>query len=578
MSAVESSIDEVATTISTMWQSLNNQRTGWLDRVTEVRDYVTSPSTTFTEVGTSLPWKNKTVIPILTQIADALQSYYMAALMPTDDWFRWEGRDIASQQKANLIEEYMRTKINMSGFRQEMNKIVRDWIIYGNCFAGVTYVTETTTSAVTGEEIVNYQGPRLQRISPLDCVMDIHANSFDKTPFITRRMVPIVDVLTHNDTTAGVPYLKSGIDAVKKLRGSRDNEDFVKQYKDKGLKIDGFTTFGEYLDSQYVEILEMWGDVFDPDTGEILKNRVVTIADGSHLLRNDVNPSWDGKKPFVHIGWKGLPDNLYSQGPLDHSVGMQYRIDHLENLKADAFDQVIHPMIKITGDTVEDFNFGPGEKIYVGSDGDVEFMRPDTSVLTADNQIAIYRQYMELSAGSPRESAGFRTPGEKTAFEVSSLQQGADRMFQDKLNHFEEVGIQRILNLFFELMMRNFDIEDVARTFNDDTGALEIATFTKEDVVADGVFRPMGAKYYAARNKRVQELQNLLMIAQTPSIAPHLSGLNAGKMLEEELGFEKWNIIEENIGVREQATTTAYAQEIQQALGQQQQPQPEQQG
>ena len=240
------------------------------------------------------------------------------------------------------------------------------------------------------------------------------------------------------------------------------------------------------------------------------------------------------------------------QGPLENLVGMQYRIDHLENLKADAFDQIIHPMIKVTGDQVEDFEFGPGKKIYVGADGDVEFLRPDASVLTANSEIANYRQLMELSAGAPRETAGIRTEGEKTAFEVNVLQQGADRMFQDKLNHFEDHIIKPILNLFFELMVRNMDAVDIVRTFKDEEGILEEMKFTKEDVTATGSFRPTGAKHFADRNKRVQELQNLLMLMQNPQMTLHFSGINVSKMLEEELGFEKWNVVEEFIGLREQ--------------------------
>ena len=73
---------------------------------------------------------------------------------------------------------------------------------------------------------------------------------------------------------------------------------------------------------------------------------------------------------------------------------MQYRCDHLENLKADAFDQIVHPMIKIKGSTIEDFQFGPGVKIYIGDkEDDVEFLRPDSSVLACDNQIALSSIY-----------------------------------------------------------------------------------------------------------------------------------------------------------------------------------------
>ena len=82
-------------------------------------------------------------------------------------------------------------------------------------------------------------------------------------------------------------------------------------------------------------------------------------------------------------------------------------------------------------------------------------------------------------------------------------------MFQDKLNHIEEHVIERVLNLFFELLIRNFDISDVARVFNDDVNAMEIREITKEDVVATGTMRPTGSKHFAARNKRVQELPEL---------------------------------------------------------------------
>ena len=219
----------------------------------------------------------------------------------------------------------------------------------------------------------------------------------------------------------------------------------------------------------------------------------------------------------------------------------------------------------IKGDQVEDFEFEPGGKIWLGIEGDIEFLRPDVAVLNSNNEIAIYRQFMELAAGAPRETAGFRSPGEKTAFEVSALQQGADRMFINKLNRFEENIIAPILNLFFELMIRNFDVVDVIRTFKEDTGVIEKLRFTKEDVTATGIFKPQGAKHFEARNKRIQEMQNVLLIAQNPALAPHFSGLNAGKMFEEELGFEKFNIFEEFIGLKEQIKGQVVAQQMMQS-------------
>lgn len=561
--------EEIAVVVNDAWSRLNFERTSWLSKSLEARRYVTATSTGDTEVG-QLPWKNKTTIPKLTQIYENLRSYYMAALMPSDDWFRWEGVDEDSHRKANLIERYMQTKLRMGGFRKELDKIISDLVLYGNCFGGVKWVHETIKSKVTGEVTTGYVGPKIFRISPLDAVIDPKAKTFKESIFIWRKMMPIATFMEK--------YKDSNPEAVSKIGELRNPEtDTTDFYKEVGYSIDGFQSFQDYLSSGYIELLEYWGDIYVNGTNTVLKNRKITVADRSFVVENTENPSFSGEKPFVHGAWRKLPDNLYGQGPLDNLVGMQYRVDHLENLKADTFDQIVHPFIVVKGDEVEDFTFGPNEKAYVGADGDISFLRPDATVLQADNQIAMYHNYMEQMAGSPRESMGFRTPGEKTAFEVNVLQQGADRMFQDKLNAIEEDVIEPQLNISFEMTIRNLDVADVGRVFNDDTRALELTKISREDVVADGILRPVGAKHFAARNKRVQEMQNFLALSQNPTIAPHISGYRAAIAFEEELGFEKYNLVEQDVAVKEQAQTQMVGQRLQQQAQQQMQGQPTQQ-
>lgn len=565
--ALTVTIDAIAQDIVRKWSDATNSKTAFMEKGLEARKYLASTSTATTEVG-KLPWKNRTTIPKLTQIADNLHSYYMAAFMPADDWFVWEGSNELAQVKARTIQQYMRAKLRVSKFREALSKLVRDWIIYGNCFGAVTWVEEYTIEPITKNRIPKYIGPKLYRISPYDICINHRAVSFDKSWLIKREVVAVSDLLTDETIPEEIK---------KALREPRTvaNDELVDSYKKAGLEIDGFVDLNTYFDSGYAELLEFWGDLYDPARGEVLQNQQIVIADRSTVILQRTNPSWTGQKPFAHSGWRGQPDNLYAQGPLDQLVGMQYRCDHLENLKADAFDQIIHPMVKIKGDLVDDFEFGPGQRIHCGLDGDVDFLRPDSSVLQADNQIAIYHGLMELMAGSPREMMGFRTPGEKTAFEVQTLQAGADRLFLDKVNHFEETFIEPILNLMFELIIRNLDIVDVVRVFNDETKAEEISRITRDDLAATGVLRPMGGKHYAARNKRVQELSQFLQIVgSNPLFNSHFSAVRAGNMLEEELGFDKWNLFEENIGIKEQINSQVQAallqQMAQQALGGQQ--------
>jgi len=238
---------------------------------------------------------------------------------------------------------------------------------------------------------------------------------------------------------------------------------------------------------------------------------------------------------------------------------MQYRIDHLENLKADVFDQIAYPMLKIRGD-VEDFDFAPGERIYIGEEGDVGYMSPDVTALNADMQIQVLEAKMEMLAGAPREAMGIRSAGEKTAFEVQTLMTSASRIFQHKTAHFERVFLEPILNAMLEAGRRNMNYVDVLRVLNDTTNTQYFIDITKEDLKANGKIVPIGARHFSERALRVQNLTSLYQIkAGDPSVGVHLSGKEFARLLTEELGEPA--LFAENIGVKEQFDTQKRAVE-----------------
>lgn len=83
--------DDDAAWVSNLWDKINNQRRGWIEEKKELRDYLFATSTDSTSNNT-LPWKNNTTLPKLTQIRDNLHSNYLSALFPNDSWLRWEDR------------------------------------------------------------------------------------------------------------------------------------------------------------------------------------------------------------------------------------------------------------------------------------------------------------------------------------------------------------------------------------------------------------------------------------------------------------------------------------------------------
>jgi hypothetical protein len=246
-------------------------------------------------------------------------------------------------------------------------------------------------------------------------------------------------------------------------------------------------------------------------------------------------------------------------GPLDNLVGMQYRIDHLENLKADVFDQISLPVLKIRGD-VQDFDYAPGARIIMGDEGDVSPLVPDTTALNADFQIRALEDKMEEMAGAPRQAMGIRTPGEKTAFEVERLENAAGRIFQHKASKFEEEFIEPILNAMLESARRNLDTQDTIRVLDPEFSVELFKSITKDDIVANGKIIPVGARHFAERARRIQNLNQLVQIkVGDPSVGVHLSGKGIAELLAEELG--ETSLFQENIGITEQQNTQEEAQE-----------------
>ena len=548
------------------WIQRNDKEEEWR----ELRNYIFATDTTTTSNST-LPWKNKTTLPKLTQIRDNLHANYMDALFPNDNWMKWEGasREDSTINKRKAIEAYMKTKLKESQFREEVSLLLYDYIDYGNAFGSVTYVNEQHIDPVTEEVITTYNGPKLKRISPFDIVFNPVASSFAKSPKFTRYVKSVGELQRDLDERPDLKYDKSAFNKALEIRNSISMFRVEDVNKAGGFIADGFGTLQEYYQSGMVEILEFEGDFYDKDDDVLHKNRIITIIDRNYVLRNIANPSYIGQDTKAHVAWRKRPDNLYGMGPLDNLVGMQYRLDHLENAKADAMDLTIHPPMVIKGE-VDPFEWGPETTIHLQEDGAIDMLPPNPAAFQVNNELQGLMNTMEQMAGAPKEAMGIRTPGEKTAFEVQSLQNAAGRIFQNKVNQFEVEMLEPILNTMLETAKRNLELPELAKVYDDDFGVQDFLSVTKEDLTSRGKIRPIGARHYAAR---AQLLQNMLGVFNSPigqMISPHVSPKLVAKMIEEYMGFDQYGFMQDNAALFEAAEQEKIKMQIQQDLQAQQ--------
>jgi len=543
--------DSDALAIGDTWRKWVIFRDVKIEEWKELRNYLFATDTRTTS-NSKLPWANSTTTPKLTQLRDNLHANYFAAIFPSRNWFKWEGDDKESDTttKQSIIKAYVETKAKQGGFVDVASRLILDWIDTGNAFGTIDSVIDFVEGD-EGDLITKFVGPKLRRISPYDIVFNPVVDDFDNTPKIVKELVTVADLKKKIDQDSANEWMAGAFDKMMSVRGSVTSQDSEVSKAD-GFIADGFSSLINYYESGSVELLHYFGDLYNHNTEELQLNRIITIADRSRVLRNIPNPSWLGASSIRHTGWRQRPDNLYGMGPLENLVGLQYRIDHLENLKADVWDQIAYPQ-KLIGGDVQDFGDELGERIYLGEEGSVAYLAPDPTVLNSELQIREIADKMEELAGAPRSAMGIRTPGEKTAFEFAGLQRAGNRIFEHKAYHFERTFIEPLLNDMLEVGRRNLDDSDLVRILDEDTGIAIFKGVSREDITARGKLRPVGSRHFAEQAIRLQNLQSIGQIKQDPTIGVHMSGKEIARIVTTEL--DEPAMFGDNIAIFEQQET-----------------------
>jgi len=561
--------DRRATELARKYVEWVGWRTPWLVKMEEVARYVYATDTSSTS-NSSLPWKNKTTLPKICQIFDNLLSNYMLTLFPKENSIFWlaDNKDSNSVIKRNAIQNRAMHWIAQPSFKAELFKAVVDYILKGNTILTAEWRDDRTLQKDMTQ--MGYVGPGLRRLSPLDVVPNPVADDFIKAPKFVRSIMSLGEFKEHlqrlsNDENretyqALYDYVRTIRMRAVALTGEWNERDGMYQ-------MDGFGSFKQYLTSNTVEVLTFYGDWYDADEDKLEKNRVITFVDRHKIVSDKPNASFFGYPPIFHTPWRRRPDNVYGMGPLENLIGMQYRIDHMENMKADMMDLSTYPVQKIKG-FVEDYTWQPGEKIFVSDEGDVELLQPNIQVQQLVQDIAMLQQQMEEMAGAPKEAMGFRSPGEKTKYEVQALENAASRIFQSKINQFEEFVLEPALNAMLELDRRNM-VNSISIPVTDQEYGIQIfQELTVDDITGVGRIVPRGARHFAETAQMVQNIQGLSQSPVWQYVQPHFSSVEMAKMYGEIFDLGDYNIVTPYINISEQADAQRQAQALQEQLHQ----------
>ena len=501
--------DSLAENISNKWISWINGRQQWEERYRRVLQYLYS-STSDTIYGqASAPWSSNVHIPKLTQLRDVLITYELESLFSLSDYFEFEGftQDANTLLNRNIIKNFLKNMLNEGGFKPTIEKLVEDYIDAGNCFVMPVWESQEVEDA-TGFKSLYWEGAKAVRINPLDIVFDPTACNFKDSPKIIRTVLSLgeLTVLAEKD-----PIMKKGLDKALTIRQdimtAITNGDTIKGDE---INIAGFGNWSTYVTSDVVEILTFYGTVYDVVKKELHKNKKITIMDRRVLLKEEPMDDLCGYDFIYKGGYRDRKDILWSMSPLENLLGMQARIDFLENKRSDCYDATVNPIRVIKGNVDMPDSLGPGDEVRMDVDCDVRYLAPDTSILTADTLMDRYELKMEEFVGSPKEVLGFRTPGEKTMYEVEQLMTAATRLFQRQIRKFEREILEPILNGMLQLALKKKAGQTISLKFWDSKS--EVYTFKDiniNDIQALGRIVVYGTEVAQDKAKVAQSLQAL---------------------------------------------------------------------
>ena len=539
--------DSLATAISDKFVSWENSRDRWYRNAKETLEnlYATSTRDIYNQVR---DFDNSTHIPKMTQIRDMLITYYLDAMFSLPDYVEWQAYDYDSIDinTRNLLKSVAKQMVEDSEFKPTIRELVEDFVDYGNCFATVLNVDERLGDAIV------YQGPKAVRIDPLNIYFDPTAPSFEKSPKIIRVVKTLGELIAEaedlpDDQQMYKDALKKAIEKRTQIYNTVATTN-AENIKDDICNIAGLGNWSTYYTSDTVELLEFYGDLYNIDENKLYRNSRIVVMDRCSVLLNEPIKYYGFGSNIFKAGWRDRKDNLWSMSPLDNIKGMQYMIDFLENKRADIFNYISNPMWMTKGDVEMPEYLYPGCHVGIDNDGDFKTVSPDATALQADLYVDRYIALMEEMAGTPKEAMGFRTPGEKTAFEVSQLNTASSRLFNEKTHKFELEMLEPLMTLMLRIYMTNPTRTVKVRNVQED-GTVLFEEVNLDQLQANGRFIAMGSNTYTEKARMAQTVMQIYnsAIPSDPLVFNYFNPKVLAKILAYTTGLDSWpDIIKEN--------------------------------
>lgn len=273
-----------------------------------------------------------------------------------------------------------------------------------------------------------------------------------------------------------------------------------------------------------IEVLEHWTN-----------DRVITIANRKVVLRDQKNPFWHGRKPFVTLATQSDLFRLPGISQVDKIKDIQLTLWSLQNQRLDNLTMIANAIAVIRSD-VEDpdeFQWRPRARWFVEDPSQVSMLdvNPIPAQVSVPAEALAKGDMQNLGGGFPfSSSTEAQTVDQKTATGAAIISNIAQKSLGQRKTMVNN-ALMRIGQMWIELNQQFIEEDVLVRDVGIDN-ATEIIEIAPLVIQGDFAFRikPTDESLMRAE-RRAEATSNLQMALQTAPVAAQFAQMGVGRMI-----------------------------------------------
>lgn len=449
--------------------------------------------------------KMPTTKSAITMAMDNLYQMFFGS----DQFFDIKGRTV--EDNPDVLKVYLKYLLEKDKVKLKFKRFLYDLCTYGTGICRINIKTDFNKKMSFSKNFFNFKRvldfkvkevnrPEFEWINIFDFFIEPQSTDIQSSEgVIVRKVQKIYKLrsLESQGVLSGVKHIKSNMPL---------DDDKRHMLQKAGINAE--------LNSDDITLFEYWGWL-DADLlkkagyeGNIVNGGaevVVEVANGQTVLKLTPNPFFTQERPFLKENFEEIPGEFYGLGICDISDGPQRALDATVRSRIDNKRIAINQVFAVNIHRVvidSDGKIFPGKTYFTEGNPREIIQQMQIADVTGGSYIEAqeFERYIHEATGISPILAGMTGSKSQTATEASIAQNQSNVRLRMIALQVEENVLKEILRWFYQIVLQFLDSEEIIKVTDRDIFERDTVKITRESIIGDYDFIPMGIMSMTARN------------------------------------------------------------------------------